>query len=44
MRSKKKSKSNEELNEMRNQAGLDHKESDKPKDEYIKNIQAIAGL
>jgi len=34
----------EELNEMRNQAGLDHKESDKPKDEYIKNIQAIAGL
>ena len=33
-----------ELNEMRNQAGLDHKESDTPKDEYIKNIQAIAGL
>jgi len=33
-----------ELNEMRNQAGLDHKESDKPKDEYIKNIQAIAGF
>tara|TARA_B110000046_G_scaffold170499_1_gene190515 strand:- start:5 stop:553 length:549 start_codon:yes stop_codon:yes gene_type:complete len=34
----------EELNEMRLQAGLDHKESDTPKDEYIKNIQAIAGL
>ena len=34
----------EELNEMRLKAGLDHKESDKPKDEYIKNIQAIAGL
>ena len=34
----------EELNEMRNQAGLDHKESDTPKDEYIKNIQAIAGI
>ena len=34
----------EELNEMRNQAGLDHKESNTPKDEYIKNIQAIAGF
>jgi hypothetical protein len=33
-----------ELNEMRNKAGLDHKESNTPKDEYIKNIQAIAGL
>ena len=34
----------EELNEMRLKAGLDHKESDTPKDEYIKNIQAAAGL
>ena len=33
-----------ELNEMRNQAGLEHKESDKPKDEYIKSIQAAAGI
>ena len=34
----------EELNEMRLKAGLDHKESDKPKDEYIKSIQAAAGI
>ena len=34
----------EELNEMRNQAGLDHKETEIPKDEYIKSIQAAAGI
>ena len=34
----------EELNEMRLKAGLDHKESVKPKDEYIKSIQAAAGI
>lgn len=34
----------EELNEMRLKAGLDHKESEKPKDEYIKSIQAAAGI
>ena len=42
-----KSKKNleEELNEMRNQAGLESaKNLIEPKDEYIKNIQAIAGL
>jgi hypothetical protein len=34
----------EELNEMRLKAGLDYKASDTPKDEYIKSIQAAAGL
>jgi len=34
----------EEINEMRLQAGLDYKESETPKDEYIKNIQAAAGI
>jgi len=34
----------EELNEMRLKAGLDHKESDTPKDEYIKSLQASAGI
>lgn len=34
----------EEINEMRLRAGLDHKESPKPKDEYIKSIQAAAGI
>ena len=34
----------EELNEMRLKAGLDHKESETPKDEYIKSLQATAGI
>lgn len=34
----------EELNEMRLKAGLDHKESETPKDEYIKSLQASAGI
>jgi len=34
----------EELNEMRLQAGLDYKESETPKDEYIKSLQATAGI
>ena len=33
-----------ELNEMRLQAGLDYKESETPKDEYIKALQATAGM
>jgi hypothetical protein len=35
---------NDELNEMRLKAGLDHKESETPKDEYIKSLQASAGI
>lgn len=35
---------NDELNEMRLKAGLDYKESDTPKDEYIKSLQASAGI
>ena len=29
---------------MRLKAGLDHKESETPKDEYIKSLQATAGI